>query len=102
LFNSRPVDKREPYDFAVAVELMASRMGVKPMTAQDPGKSKIERQEREIKKLQQKHALEGGGRGVPNVAPNSQRHKDLQAGIEKGDLKEYFAKHYIKSSEGTT
>jgi hypothetical protein len=98
MFNQRPADKRLPSDFALAAELAANRLGVRPAQAiqQNTVQQKLVQKERQIKQLVKQTSLEGSGR--PSSAPdvNVQRVADLNAALNKGDMKDYLKKYVIK------
>ena len=96
LFNSRPADKREPYDFAVAVELAANRLGIKPVQAINPQQEALIKKERELKKLNKERAIEGDGRGQITTNAVSQRAKDLEESLKTGNVRNYLEKYYVK------
>lgn len=93
VFNSRPADKREPYDFALACELVAGRLGIKPSS---PTQEKVVKQNRTIKKLIKERSLEGGGKPATNVSVATEKQKDLQKALESGSMQSYFQKYYVK------
>jgi hypothetical protein len=101
MFNQRPAEKRLPTDFALAAELAANRLGIRPATAikQNQVQQKLVQKEREIKQLVKQTSLEGGGRpssGAPDV--NVQRVADLNEALNKGDMKDYLKKYVIRPS----
>ena len=64
-FNSRPANKREPEDFAIAAELVANRMGIKPssLVTSNASQDQLLKKERELRKLTKERAIEGDGKG---------------------------------------
>lgn len=98
-FNSRPADKREPYDFALAAEIVAARMGVKSVATVNPQQDKLIQKEREVKKLIKERAIEGDGRGR-SVAPlSTQKQADLKSALEGGNTRDYIQKYWLKPKE---
>jgi hypothetical protein len=95
-FNSRPADKREPYDFAVAAELVAARMGIKAASASNPAQEALQRKERELKKLTKERVVEGDGRGRTIAPTSTQRQADLTAALDRGNVKGYIEKYLLK------
>lgn len=100
VFNSRPVDKREPYDFALAAEIVASRMGIRSAAQAKPTDDKLNKVNREVKKLTKQVSIEGGGRNAPVVNNVNQRQKDLKAALDQGNTAPFFMKYYIKENKG--
>jgi len=98
-FNSRPAEKREPHDFALAAELVAARMGIKPATLVNTQQDKVLQKERELKKLTRERAIEGDGRSAVNVGQITQRQSDLRQALDKGKVGDYILKHWIKPKE---
>lgn len=96
LFNSRPADKREPYDFAVAAELVAGRLGIRPVQAVNPQQEALLKKEREIKKLNKERAIEGDGRGTISTGAITQRARDLEESLKTGSVRGYLEKYYVK------
>lgn len=98
-FNSRSADKREPQDFAIAAELVANRMGLKPVTLANPQQEALLKKERELKKLTKERAIEGDGRGKVTNQTAVAKQQELQAALNSGDLKGYISKYLIKPVE---
>jgi hypothetical protein len=98
-YHSRPEGKREPQDYAIAAELVAARLGIKPVNQVNPQQDKVKQLEKKNKSLLKERTLEGDGRGAitPNV--NSQKQKDYQAAVDKGDFTGYIAKYHLKPVE---
>lgn len=102
VFNSRSADKREPHDFALAAELVAARMGVKPATLTNTQQDKVLQKERELKKLNRERAIEGDGRGHSSVATNTQKTQAFKEALESGDASKrraYILNHWLKPNE---
>lgn len=95
-FNARSPEKREPQDFALAAELVANRMGIKPVTQVNPQQDKLIQKERELKKFQKERAIEGDGRGTNAGSTNTQKQADLKAALDSGNLTSYLQKYVIK------
>ena len=98
-FNSRPAEKREPQDFAIAAELVAARMGIKPVTSMNTQQDKVLAKERELKKLTRERAIEGDGRGTMNVSQITQRQGELKSALDKGNVRDYIQKYWLKPKE---
>lgn len=98
-FNSRPAEKREPHDFAIAAELVAARMGIKPATMLNTQQDKVLAKERELKKLTRERAIEGDGRGTTNVSQITQRQGELKNALDKGNVRDYIQKYWLKPKE---
>lgn len=95
-FNSRPESKREPQDFAIAAELVANRMGIKPVSPIGTQQEKIIKADRTVKKLLKERTLEGDARGAVGVSAASQRQDDLKAALATGNLTAYIQKHMLR------
>ena len=98
-FNSRSADRREPEDFAIAAELIAARLGIKPVNAVNPQQDKLVQKEREVKKLLKERAIEGDGRGRSNAPVASQRQTELKDALNSGNVTSYIQKYWIKPKE---
>lgn len=98
-FNSRPADKREAYDFAIAAELAASRMGIKPVQAINPQQEALLKKERELKKLNKERAIEGDGKGTISTNAITQRAKDLDDALKTGGVRGYLEKYYVNTKK---
>lgn len=96
LYNSRPEGKREAYDFAVAAELVAGRMGLKPIAASNPAQEALQRKERELKKLTKERVIEGDGRGRTTAPVATQKQADLTAALNSGRITGYIEKYLLK------
>lgn len=98
-FNARPEALRAPQDFAIAAELVAGRMGIKPVTQVNPQQDKVKQLEKKNKSMLKERTLEGDGRG--NLTPNTvtQKQKDYAAAQERGDFTAYIAKWHLKPKE---
>lgn len=98
-FNSRPESKREPHDFAIAAELVAARMGVKPVSPSNTQQERILKQDRTVKKLLKERTLEGDARGAVGVSTVSQRQDDLKSALASGNLTAYIQKHMLRPAQ---
>lgn len=99
-FNSRSVEKREPHDFAIAAELVANRMGIRPQTQANPQQEKLVKTQSQVKKLLKERTLEGDGRGQVNVSQVTARQSDLKEVVSgRGNVRDYLQKYWIKTAQ---
>lgn len=99
VFNSRPASKREPHDFAIAAELVANRMGVKPATLTNTQQDAIQQKERQLKKLTRERAIEGDGRVSSGNIQVSTKIRERDEALQSGNIRDYIQKHWIKPRE---